>query len=242
MTCHNHTINHLKAFRGLRKQTDFCMITKLMFDKAKHLFCCSLSSNHLHLNMHLSTSQIYFKQRVRDTCCIVLCARTKYYLNHFFSSHTFQFCPLTKFNKSTLNVSQMFTMWRCQGNGSGWKMVLKCDMKGTFFHSWNLSVCCSKNELKVVCLVSAWNTFVLHATVYINTLVTEFRFWKCITVWQKCFHVSTNTLSHTSIPSELYVYVSETMILWTFFTLVIFASNQFHSTFGCWHYWLYTGN
>uniref|UniRef100_A0A8D0ANK7 5-hydroxytryptamine (serotonin) receptor 7b n=1 Tax=Sander lucioperca TaxID=283035 RepID=A0A8D0ANK7_SANLU len=99
------------AFRGLRKQTDFCMITKLMFDKAKHLFCCTLSSKHLHLNMHLSTSQINFKQRVRDTWCIVLCARMKYYLNHFFFSHTFQFGPLTKFNKSTLNVSQMFTMW-----------------------------------------------------------------------------------------------------------------------------------
>lgn len=82
-----------------------------MFDKEKHLFCGSVSSEHLHRNMHLSTSQINFKLKANTLRCIVLCARMKYYLYHFTSSHGFQFGPLAKFKGSTLNVSQMFKMW-----------------------------------------------------------------------------------------------------------------------------------
>lgn len=50
------------------------MITKLMFDKEKHVLC-TVSSEHLH--MHLNMFQIHFKQDVNTLRCIVLCARIK---------------------------------------------------------------------------------------------------------------------------------------------------------------------
>lgn len=53
--------------------------------------------------------------------------------------------------------------------------------EGIIFHSWNLSACCYKKKLKDV-LVSAWNLFVLHGTVYISNQI--------LAVWEMCLGVS----------------------------------------------------
>lgn len=56
-------------------------------------------------------------------------------------------------------------------NEGDWRILLKCNMKGTFsIHEISVFVALKR---KVVCLVSAWNILVLHATVYIN----HNRFW-----------------------------------------------------------------
>lgn len=75
MTCkHNQSS---QGFKRNRKQTDFCIITKLMFDKEKNMFCAQSLLNIFTSNMRLSTSQINFKQEVNTLRCIVLCTRIK---------------------------------------------------------------------------------------------------------------------------------------------------------------------
>lgn len=104
---HVNTIHHPRAFKGNRKRIDFCILTKLMSDKEKtfvvlrNVFWTSLSKHAFEPILD------WFQNRKWNTWrCIVLFARIRYYLYHF--SHSFQFGPLAKFNRSTVNISQMF--------------------------------------------------------------------------------------------------------------------------------------
>lgn len=134
--------------------------------------------------------------------CFVIGPGMKGFLHHFI---WFQCGPLAKLEKGILNVSQMLKMWWCRG-GAG---VERRAHEGNIFLSWSISARFYKKTSGAVCLVSAWNRFVLHAT---------FRLWIINDSRAEMFHVS-----HT---------ISYTWILWTlfefFFPLLMSLSVSHH--------------